>query len=360
MGTETELQAAVIGGKSSVDLPSTVEDSNYYANIVRRTLSGDTPKTLIVSLDRFLNMNHEQVWENSYVRFPRSTLSRFADAMFRRDLRANKEDRTSELRTDAHKFVIRQNGEDFVRVPVSYLLKLALADAVSYTGSIPGLIRRVGYRLTRNFTNDNTSPETHSFHVISLEPGIGMRQAIARDISRRFLLSQLLAMYANRKFLLSQHGQQAILYFSPHPPLRQKKLNACISDSFYRELFMSPCLSGWNEGETKHRYMGLCHEVLSRSHLHGVAKLRDAGILMSNLAILPTISSTSLANNGTHVSLGSRKLCFLLQDTSSGFTKYHEKFYGDLAVKIFEHFLPLFVGTYSAAPYRFDFAEFHP
>jgi len=33
---------------------------------------------------------------------------------------------------------------------------------------------------------------------------------------------------------------------------------------------------------------------------------------------------------------------------------------GDLAIKIFEHFLPLFVGTYSAAPYRFDFAEFHP
>ena len=37
-----------------------------------------------------------------------------------------------------------------------------------------------------------------------------------------------------------------------------------------------------------------------------------------------------------------------------------EKRLGDLAIKIFEHFLPLFVGTYSAAPYRIDFAQFHP
>jgi hypothetical protein len=37
-----------------------------------------------------------------------------------------------------------------------------------------------------------------------------------------------------------------------------------------------------------------------------------------------------------------------------------EKRLGDLAIKIYEHFLALFVGTYSAAPYRIDFAEFHP
>ncbi len=33
---------------------------------------------------------------------------------------------------------------------------------------------------------------------------------------------------------------------------------------------------------------------------------------------------------------------------------------GDLVVKIVEHFLPLFVGTYSAAPYRLDFVDLHP
>jgi hypothetical protein len=196
--------------------------------------------------------------------------------------------------------------------------------------------------------------------VVKAKSGEDIGKAIGKDISRRFLLSQLLVMYANKKFLLSRYGQQAILYFSPHPPLRQKKLNACISDAFYRELFMSPCLSGWNDGEAKHNYMHLCHEVLSRSHLNAVVKLRDAGILLSNLAILPTISNTSLANNGTHVSLGSKKLSRLFQDSGSGFTRYHEKYLGDLVVKVFEHFLPLFVGTYSAAPYRFDFGEFHP
>ena len=33
---------------------------------------------------------------------------------------------------------------------------------------------------------------------------------------------------------------------------------------------------------------------------------------------------------------------------------------GDLVIKVAEHFLPLFVKTYSAAPYRLDFADFHP
>ena len=359
-GTETELQAAVMGEKNDIDLPLVIEQSNYYTNIMRRTVSGDAPKKLIADLDRFLNTNHEKVWENSYVRLPRSALSPFAHTMFRRDLRANKDIKVSELRTDAHKFVIKQHGEEFLRVPVSYLLKLALADVVNFQSSIPRIIQKTGYELTNNFTNDNTSPETHSFHVIKVKAGEDIGRAIGNDISRRFLLSQLLVMYANRKFLLSRYGQQAILYFSPHPPLRQKKLNACISDAFYRELFMSPCLSGWNDGEAKHNYMHLCHEVLSRSHLNAVVKLKDAGILLSNLAILPTISNTSLANNGTHVSLGSRKLFRLSQDPRSGFTRYHEKFLGDLAVKVFEHFLPLFVGTYSAAPYRFDFGEFHP
>jgi len=50
----------------------------------------------------------------------------------------------------------------------------------------------------------------------------------------------------------------------------------------------------------------------------------------------------------------------LLEDSDSGFSKVHEKYLGDLAVKIVEHFLPLFEGTYTAAPYRLDFTDFHP
>jgi hypothetical protein len=72
------------------------------------------------------------------------------------------------------------------------------------------------------------------------------------------------------------------------------------------------------------------------------------------------MSNISLANNGTHISLGSRKLTNLLSDPDSGFGEADEKHLGDLAIKIIEHFLPLFVGIYSAAPYRLDFEDFHP
>jgi len=234
-GTETELQAAVIGRKDGVDLSIMIEKSNYYANIMRRTVSGDAPKKLISDLDRFLNENPDQVWENSYIRFPRSSLSSFADAVFRRDLKASKDARVSELRTDAHKFLIEEGSEAFLRIPVSYLLKLALADVISHKPGVPRIIQRTGYALMSHFTNDNTSPETHSFHVVRLNSNGGSGRAVAKDIARRFLLSQLLVMYANNKFLLNQHGQQAILYFSPHPPLRQKKLNACMRQIRYWE-----------------------------------------------------------------------------------------------------------------------------
>ena len=109
-------------------------------------------------------------------------------------------------------------------------------------------------------------------------------------------------MYANRRLGLLDGGQRAMIYFAPHPPVRQKQLNDCISDAFYRELFMSPCLSGWDDGEAKHAYMSLCHQVLSRSQLNAVAKLREAGIVVNNLVVLPNLSNISLANNGSHVS----------------------------------------------------------
>jgi len=132
-----------------------------------------------------------------------------------------------------------------------------------------------------------------------------------------------------------------------------------VPDSFYRELFTSPCLSGWDQGEAKQEYMHLCHQVLSRSQLHAMAKIRDAGLTATNLALLPSLSNVSLANNGTHISLGSLRLKALLEDRSSGYGPAEEKLVGDLVIKIVEHFLPLLVGTYSAAPYRLDFADFH-
>ena len=82
---------------------------------------------------------------------------------------------------------------------------------------------------------------------------------------------------------------------------------------------MSPCLSGWDRGEAKQEYMHLCHEVLSRSHINAVAKLHDAGIITNNLVVLPNTSNISLANNGTHVSLGSLELTALRANPASPF-----------------------------------------
>ena len=96
------------------------------------------------------------------------------------------------------------------------------------------------------------------------------------------------------------------------------------------------------------------------SQLNAVARLNEAGIIANNLVVLPNTSNISLANNGTHLSLGSRRLTGLLSGGSANFGAVEEKYLGDLVLKISEHFLPLFVGSYSAAPYRLDFQDFHP
>ena len=221
-------------------------------------------------------------------------------------------------------------------------------------------MRRTGKRLLAHFLSDNTSPETCSFNVVSLAGEKGGGRALAREAARRFLLTQLLLAYANRRYELEATGQKAAACHAPTPPTRQRELNELISDAFYRELFMNPCLSGWDRGEDKSAYMGMCHEVLSRSQLNGVKKLRDAGIILNNLVVMPSTSNLSLANNGVHVSIGSKRLTALAASQDAGFGPADEKYFGDLAIKIMEHFLPLFVGTYSAAPYRLGFQAFHP
>lgn len=360
-GSESELQAVVCGAKEHVDLPLLIEQSNFFANMVKRAAAGETPRRVVADLERFLADNPSQVWENSWVRFPRRTLSRFAQEVLEKDLLADKKNPLSGTRADSNRFIFRDDaGEEMLRLPVSYLIKLALADLIGSQQILPDIIRQTGIRLMEHYLNDNTSPETFSFNVASLTPANGMGRAIANETALRFLMTQLLVMYANQAFGLDERGQQALAYFAPHPPVRQKELNDHVSDSFYRDLFMSPCLSGWDKGEEKFRYMQLCHQVLSRSQLNAVAKLRDSGIIQTNLVVLPNLSNVSLANNGTHISIGSRRLSQALADGGSGFNASHEKLYGDLAIKISEHFLPLFVGTYTAAPYRLAFSDFHP
>ena len=360
-GTETELQAAVYGTNADVDLPIIIEQSNYLANVRKRAATGDLPKRNLNDLERVLNENTESVWENSWVRFDRRMLAGYAEQVLERDLLADKSSVSGLKRSDVSRFVFSGNdGRPMVRVPVSYLVKLSMAQFIGTRKGLPFLLRETGASLMEHYLNDNTSPETFSFHVVPMRKSAGMGLDVALEASKRMLLTQLLVMYANRNLGLRDSGQNAMIYFAPHPPLRQKFLNDHISDSFYRDLFLSPCLSGWDKGEDKYRYMRLCHKVLSRSQLNAVAKLKHAGIIQNNLVVLPNLSNVSLANNGTHVSLGSKKLTSAMLNGTPGFTPLHEKYIGDLVIKISEHFLPLFAGTYSAAPYRFGYTDFHP
>lgn len=361
-GSETELQTVVAGGREAVDLPLSIEHSNFFANLLRRVQAGDTCESLVSRLEGFLAENTSEVWENSWVRFPRGKLGAYARQVFDRDLLADKQNPAAGRRGDADRFVVSATAdrEELIRVPVSYLVKLALADHIGSQDRLPPALLATGRRLLNHYLSDNTSPETFSFHVVPLSADNGMGEALARETAQRFLFTHLLTCYANRNFDLLENGQRAMIYFAPHPPVRQKELNEMIPDAFYRELFMSPCLSGWDRGEAKHRYMHLCHQVLSRSKLNAVAKLREAGIIINNLVVLPNMSNISLANNGTHISLGSRHLTRRMNHGDPDFGAAEEKHLGDLAIKVQEHFLPLFAGTFSGAPYRLGFGDFHP
>ena len=359
-GSEDELQAVVVGNAAACDLPITIRDSRFLKNIARRGSSGEAPRKTYLELQEFLN-DHEQVWENSWIRFPERRLSPHTLNTFLADMKIGERGQPKRHRADSVKFTFEQAGETWLRIPISYALKLALADIVGTQPHMPEKMQAEAKRLLRHFSNDNTSPETTSFHVVGPKDQVLIGEAVARESARRFLFTSLLMSWSNLRFGLLETGQRALVYRAPHPPVRQTELSSCISDSFYRELFMSPCLSGWDDGEAKADYMHLCHQVLSRSQLNSVAKLREAGIISNNLIVLPSLSNVSLANNGIHITYGSRALTrALASHGDEAEAMREEKRLGDLAIKIYEHFLTFFVGTYSGAPYRIDFAEFHP
>ena len=62
--------------------------------------------------------------------------------VFEGDLRRDKTERNGLRRTDAKRFLIHERGEGGTRISVSYLLKLALADAIGSLSSaearVPG------------------------------------------------------------------------------------------------------------------------------------------------------------------------------------------------------------------------------
>jgi len=358
-GTETELQAAVCGPSEKVDLPQTIQSSNFFHNLIRRHRRGEAPRSALNELEGYLNDNPDGIWENSWVRIPSRLLNKYANRILNRDFLADKSRPELGQRSDLSRFISQAAGEEWLRIPVSYLLKLSLAQVLGGQDHLPSLIMETGSKCLKSFSSDNTSPETCSFYIIAGRKN-GLGPAVAKEAAMRHLLCQLLTQHAEHSLGLKDSGQRPQVYLAPSPPSRQRRLNDCVPDSFYRELFMSPCLSGWDRGEDKHRYMHLCHQVLSRSQLNAVAKLKEAGIITRNLVVLPNISNTCLANNGIHLSLGSRRLGQALADPDSGFGPAQEKYLADLVTKAMEHFLPLFVGTYSAAPLRLAFSDFHP
>lgn len=353
-GVENEFQTAVLGRPADVDLPHTILGSTVFASLAQQAEQNPTEPRWR-SLLRYLQQNTEQVWENSSVRLPYHSLNARARATLHTDLLADKRQPQHGARQDASRYLFADQGETMVRVPISYLHKLALADALDSASDITHGLREFGMNLLKHFTNDNTAPEQFSSYIVPLTRGLGMGKAVAKETAQRFLLTQLLTAYANRKFQLDKTGQHSLVYFSPHTPMRQKLLGQCIPSDLYRELFMNPCLSGWNEGEKKHRYMHTCHATLTRSRQRTRLRLQNAGIGMR--AGYAIASDTSLANNGTHLSLGSHRLTgyFAAQPDGSA----QEKLLGDMVIKITEYFLPLFVGTYSAAPWRVDVGDFH-
>ncbi|MGD9234414.1 MAG: hypothetical protein PVH67_11195, partial [Desulfobacterales bacterium] len=54
VGAENELQTIVKGSKDQVDLPLYIETSNYYKNVQKRSISGDTTRKLMASLEAYL------------------------------------------------------------------------------------------------------------------------------------------------------------------------------------------------------------------------------------------------------------------------------------------------------------------
>ena len=133
-GCENELQVAVGGRREAADLPRAIEQSSYYANIIKRTARGDTSPRLRRNLERYLDDNVEQVWENSWVRFPLSSLHPNAMNILAVDLLANKQNPAGGERSDSARFFVEEGGKRHLRIPISYLLKLALADVLGEGG----------------------------------------------------------------------------------------------------------------------------------------------------------------------------------------------------------------------------------
>ncbi len=171
-GSEDELQAVVIGSPTKCDLPLSISESRFFRNIARRSASGEAPQRSLLELESFLR-DAGEVWDNSWIRFPQQKLSRAAQQVLEADLQIMRDGHIRE-RCDADRYRFVQGGEPWLRIPISYALKLALADVAGVQPHMPEVMRDEADRLLRHFLNDNTSPETTSFRIV----GFGKRALI--------------------------------------------------------------------------------------------------------------------------------------------------------------------------------------
>jgi hypothetical protein len=58
-GSETELQVAVAGSATTVDLPLSIRSSNYFQNVVHRAAVGDTSRRSITRLEHWPKHGHQ-------------------------------------------------------------------------------------------------------------------------------------------------------------------------------------------------------------------------------------------------------------------------------------------------------------
>lgn len=260
-----------------------------------------------------------------------------------------------DARGDRARFLAADHELPAARVPVSYALELALIDALTVGGDAGS--RVPGMRLCGIFANDNTAPEIVSSYVADDRSGITLGAAAAEESALRFLLVQGLSAWITTRLGMADSSQCLRVYQAPTAPDRLQALARIAPSESYRRLLMNPCLGGFADGEAKAAYMGRCHETLSRARVVANGRIRAAGLGVGHsLSAMPV--DTTLLNNGVHVSLGSRVQADMATGSPSGARL--EKFYGDIVSKLFEYFLPLFVGTYSAAPSWMPVAPLRP
>jgi len=125
-------------------------------------------------------------------------------------------------------------GSPWLRVPISYLLKLSLADVLGTTDNLPADARLAGRRVMEHLLNDNTSPRPSRFTSFRCAPSGGSAGPVARESAKRFLLMQLLCQYATSisPFRPTDNARSCI---SPRMLRPVRKLSTtCIADAFYR------------------------------------------------------------------------------------------------------------------------------